>query len=258
MYKDENILINHISAGGKITANDEISPAYRGELMRLMVVFTDSELAGAAGFVPFINSAPGLRERTVAAQIVTEKFSHAEAVLGLLERFGVHAELYVRSHAWDARLDRDIDLGNRRIAGDKRLNIFHYPLEGWVDAVTMNMLMGTASSVQLNELLNCSYEPLATVMGDIVKREESHATLGETGLREALERGSSKLVAQATINYWYPRVAATFGRADSERGDVYQKYGLRHNSNADLLKIWEEKVSPKISALGLSLPASGA
>ena len=245
-------LIERIDAGGRLDADDALSPGYRGELMRLMVVFVDSELAGAAGFVDHINSAPGLRERGIAARMVSEKFAHAEAVLGQLERFGVNPALYVRSHPWAARLNREVDLGTRRIAGDKRLNVFHYPVQGWLDAVAMNMLMGIASSIQLAELAECSYAPLAAVMRDVVPREAEHAALGETGLRQAIERTGDRLAAQAAVNYWHPRVAATFGRLDSRRYQLYRDFGLRRHSNADLLARWERETQTRLVALGLS------
>lgn len=254
MPLSEQSLIEHIADGGKLGAEDELPAGYRGELMRLMVVFVDSELAGAAGFVEFINSAPGPRARSVAARLVSEKFAHGETVLGLLERFGVNPSLYVRSYPWAARLDRSLDLGNRRTGGDKRLNVFHYPLEGWVDAVTMNMLMGTASAIQLGDQLDCSYAPLAEALADIVPREAEHAALGETGLAHWIERQQDTLAPQVAVNYWYPRVAATFGRLDSQRFELYRRYGLRRRSNAELLETWRAEVEPRLVRLGLEAP----
>ena len=251
-------LIERIGGGGRLDADDALSPGYRGELMRLMVVFVDSELAGAAGFVDHINSAPGLRERSIAARMVSEKFAHAEAVLALLERFGVNPALYLRSHPWAARLNREVDLGTRRIAGDKRLNVFHYPVQGWLDAVTMNMIMGVASSIQLTELAACSYAPLAAVMRDVAPREAAHAALGETGLRQAIERTGDRLAVQASVNYWHPRVAATFGRLDSRRFELYRSYGLRQHGNADLLARWETEIQTRLAALELDAPVATA
>lgn len=251
MAMEEAELIARIGRGERLGANDELPPGYRSELMRLMVVFVDSEMAGAAGFADHVNRAPGLRERSTAARIVSEKFAHAEAVLALLKRFGVDPTLYVRSHPWSARLDRALDLGSRRIGGDKRLNVFHYPIEGWVDAVAMNMLMGTASAVQLGDLLECSYEPLKSAMQRIVPREIAHARLGETGLRQAIERDGARLTAEASVAYWHPRVAATFGRSDSERFELYRRYGLRKHSNAALLARWEGEIVERLARLGL-------
>src|SRR5690606_37281599 len=147
----------------------------------------------------------GLKERRIAARIVSEKFGHAEVVLALMEPFGVNPELYVREHCWTARLDRDLDLGNRRVGGDRRLNVFHYPIDGWTDAVTFNWLMSTASAIALEELAQCSYVPLAEAMVGIVAREAAHAAQGEAGLAQAIARSGSRMAAQTSVAYWRPR-----------------------------------------------------
>ena len=69
-----------IARGERLGVAGRLSSGYRAELLRLMVVFVDSEMAGAAGFADLINRAPGMRERSTAARIVSEKFAHAEAV----------------------------------------------------------------------------------------------------------------------------------------------------------------------------------
>ena len=250
MHDDESLL-PYLAAGGKLDAPDNVSPRYRAELMRLMAVFVDSEMAGASGFADCINLAPGLKERMIAAKIVLEKFGHAEKVLQLMEQFGAKTNHYINAHPWAARLDRSVDLGMRRVEGDMRLNVFHYPIYGWVDAVTMNFLMGRATMVQLDELTRCSYQPLADALLEILQAETRHAELGQAGLAKALADGYDKTAAQASINYWYPRVAATFGRAASDRFEIYRKYGLRQHSNEELLAHWQADVAPRLAALGL-------
>jgi 1,2-phenylacetyl-CoA epoxidase catalytic subunit len=251
MSKTDDALLARIANNEKLTSADELTAGYRGELRRLLVAFVDSELAGAAGFVDTINKAPGMRERCTAARIVSEKFDHAQQALTLLEDFGVNTDLYVQSHPWDARLSRTINLGNRRIGGDKRLNVFHYPFEGWLDSVVMNMLMGLASSIQLEELTHCSYAPLVAVMGEIAAREAEHAELGRKGLQKAIENGYSLEAAQASVDYWYPRVVATFGKSDSQRFQQDKAYGLRKTANADLLAKWESRMAEQLARIGL-------
>lgn len=255
MLKEDQQLVERLAAGARLAGPESVSAGYRSELTRLMVVFVDSELAGAAGFCPFINRGPGLRERIIAARIVAEKYLHAEAVLNLLRPFGVKPQLYVRSHAWDSRLDRSVDLGTRRIGGDKRLNVFHYPIEGWEDAITFNMLMGLATALQLGGLGDCSYQPLAQAMREILLREREHASLGETGVRQAIERSGSRIAAQASADYWYPRVAATFGRVESDRAAQYVRYGLRRRSNAEMLTEWQIQADQALTRLGLKASA---
>ena len=246
----------YVSGGGKLSSPDNVTPRYRGELMRIMAVFVDSELAGASGFADCINLAPGVKERVVASRMVLEKFSHAEKVMRLMEGFGSNPAQYVTAHPWAARLDRSADLGTRRINGDMRLNVFHYPIYGWVDGVILNTLMGRASLIQLDDLSRGSYQPFNDALAEIIPVESRHAGYGLEGLRTALAAGYDPTAAQASVNYWYLRVAATFGRAASEHSETYRKYGLRQRPNEVLLADWKNDVRGILSSTSIREPQS--
>lgn len=252
--QSEESLLAYLAGGGKLSSPDNATPRYRGELMRLMAVFVDSELAGAAGFAGCINLAPGVKERMVAARIVLEKFSHADKVLQLMDVFGANTLQYVTAHPWAARLDRSVDLGTRRMSGDMRLSIFHYPIYGWLDAVTMNTLMGRATLIQLGDLSAGSYQPFADALAAILPEEARHAQYGAEGLRRAIGTGADPAAAQASVNYWYPRVLATFGRAASEHAQIYRRFGLRLRANEELAAAWQEDVRPLLAELKLRVP----
>ena len=173
---------DYLARGGKLTSPDNPPPRYRGELLRLMSSFVDSELAGSAGFADSINWAPGIKERIAASRIVLEKADHAERVLDLMSDFGTDKALYNNAHNWSARASRDAAIDPARQGGDMRLSVFHYPLENWTDAVVMNVLMGLATVVQLEELRECSYAPFADVVRAVLPREQRHVELGFEGL----------------------------------------------------------------------------
>src|SRR5262249_13064619 len=138
---------DYLAQGGVLSSPVNVSPRYRGELLRFMASFVDSELAGSAGFADCINDAPGLKQRIAAARIVLEKTDHAERVLNVMSSFGADSARYAVHHPWGARMARDADLRTARLGGDMRLSVFHYPIQGWTDAVVMNALMGSATGV---------------------------------------------------------------------------------------------------------------
>ena len=96
--------------------------------------------------------------------------------------FGADAGRYAQHHPWADRLPRDAALGQARHGGDMRLAVFHYPLQGWTDAVVMNVLQGLATGVTLDELSRVSYAPLAETFREIAPRERRHTELGLEGL----------------------------------------------------------------------------
>lgn len=249
MTNDTMALQDYLAQGGVLTAPGNVPARYRGELLRLMGSFVDSELAASAGFAGVINAAPGITERIAACRITLEKADHAERVLTVMGDFGTDTARYQRQHDWAARVARDADLGQARQSGDMRLSVFHYPLTGWTDAVVMNVLQGLATGVQMTELTRLSYGPLADTFRQIAPREARHATLGLNGLARLAE--SDPEGVRASIDYWMPRVAAGFGVAGSARFDRLAALGLRHRTNDALCAEWQALAAAKLAELGL-------
>ena len=242
---------SYLAAGGVLTNPTNVPPRYRAELMKLMATFVDSELAGAAGFADVINQGPGIKERIAAARIVLEKTDNADKVLRIMGEFGADTARYANHHPWTARLARDADIGQRRSENDMRLAVFNYPLDGWADAVVMNLLMGRAVAVQLAEFSLVSYQPLAEAFRAIAPVEARHAELAEEGLVRLLETGDSPAL-QASVTYWWPRVAASFGASDSAKADTLKAMGLRKTPNGELKTRWEAETRAILEKLGLS------
>lgn len=240
---------DYLAEGGKLTSPANVPPRYRGELMRMMASFVDSALAGSAGFADVINAAPGITERIAAAKIVLEKADHAQRVLRIMGEFGVDVGRYANVHPWEARLPRDADIGATRQGGDMRLSVFHYPLQGWTDAVVFNLLMGLASTIQLRELAKVSYQPLAEEFRAILPREERHLELARNGLARILQ-GDAK-AARAAVDFWRPHVAASFGTSGSDRFDRLKALGLRHEANDALLARWDAALDAALADAGL-------
>lgn len=243
---------DYLEQGGVLTSPDNVPARYRGELLRLMGSFVDSELAGSAGFAASINFAPGIKERIAASRITLEKADHAERVLAVMGSFGTDIARYQGQHDWAARVHRDTDLGTVRTGGDMRLSVFHYPITDWTDAVVMNVLMGLATGVQMTELIRVSYAPLAEVFREIAPREAHHAELGIEGLTRIASTEAGSTQAREAIAYWRPRVAATFGVAGSQRFEILRRFGLRHTPNEALLAEWNQRVDARLSALNLA------
>ncbi len=94
---DTMAIEDYLRQGGVLTNPSNVPPRYRGELLRLMATFVDSELAGSAGFADVINDAPSLKARIAASRIVLEKTDHAGRVLDLMGTFGADTARYAPS-----------------------------------------------------------------------------------------------------------------------------------------------------------------
>lgn len=244
---------SYLAAGGVLSNPTNVPPRYRAELMKLMATFVDSELAGAAGFADIINEGPGIKERIAAAKIVLEKTDNADRVLKIMGEFGVNADSYANHHPWTMRLNRDADIGATRSEHDMRLAVFNYPIEGWVDAVVMNLLMSQAVAQQLAQFCQISYQPLAEAFRDITPIEARHGELALEGALKLIEQGKAAEM-QASVNYWWPRVAASFGTGNPEKTEALRKMGLRHLTGTEIKDQWVAKATGLIEQLRLRAP----
>lgn len=249
---DQMPIEDYLAQGGKLSSPANVPARYRGELMRMMATFVDSELAASAGFANAINTSPGIRERIAAARITAEKVENAGRVLDLMADFGTDPAGYAQNNDWAARLPRDADIGATRQGGDMRLSVFHYPLAGWTDAVVMNVLMGQASVIQLGELARGSYQPLADLFRDLLPVERRHLESGIIALRHLIDDPAERQTAKESVAYWRPRVAASFGAAGSGRFDRVAAMGLRHEKNEDMAARWHTETDTLLSQVGLN------
>ncbi len=247
---DDMSITSYLAEGGVLTNPTNVPPRYRAELLKLMATFVDSELAGAAGFADVINTGPGIKERIAAAKIVLEKTDNADKVLHVMGEFGVDEDRYANHHPWAARLARDADIGATRSEEDMRLAVFNYPLDGWGDAVVMNLLMGKAVGLQMKEFSKVSYQPLAEAFRKIAPVEARHAELAEEGLSRLIEEGRGDAL-QRSVAYWWPRVSASFGTGKSDRFEALQAMGLRRTPNGEMNAEWENETAATLERHGL-------
>ena len=250
---DTMTLDSYLAAGGVLTNPTNVPPRYRAELMKLMATFVDSELAGAAGFADIINEGPGIKERIAAAKIVLEKTDHADRVLNIMGEFGADTDRYASHHPWTARLDRSADIGATRGEHDMRLAVFNYPIEGWTDAVMMNLLMSRAVAEQLAEYSTISYQPLAEAFRSIAPIEARHGELALEGAIKLAAEGAKEDM-QRSVEYWWPRVAESFGGDNQRRMDMLKSLGLRSNENAALRERWIQSTAKTLADMGLTAP----
>ena len=174
-------LLARIEAGERIENPEEMTEEYRDNLVHLLSMQADSELAGGYGYVPWITKAPTVEEKHVVAQIVKDELRHAAVMYGLLADLGFAVDRHVRQHdeTFTMRIGSDADIGTARITSDKRVNIFYYPIETWADFTFFNFCMDRGAGHQLEDVRACSYGPWVRAIEGIFKEEKFHIRHGE-------------------------------------------------------------------------------
>jgi len=245
-----------IDRGVRLEAAAEMTGEYRDNLIHLLTMQADSELAGGYGYVPWITKAPTVEEKHVVAQIVKDELRHAAVMYGLLADLGVDVAGHVRAHdeALTMRIAADADIGTARVAADQRVNIFYYPIETWADFIFFNFCMDRGAGHQLEDVRHCSYGPWVRAIEGIFKEEKFHIRHGELWVKRLAEDRSTHDEAQATLEKWYVRTMNIFGRPGSPKNALYRKYRLKLRDNDEVRQTFATEVQEKAASVGLRVP----
>lgn len=246
-----------IERGVRLESADEMTAEYRDNLVHLMTMQADSELAGGYGYVPWIAKAPTVEEKHVVAQIVKDELRHAAVMYGLLADLGVDVDAHVQRHdeTFTMRIQPDADIGTQRITADKRVNIFYYPIDTWQDFVFFNFCMDRGAGHQLEDVRQCSYGPWVRAIEGIFKEEKFHIRHGEYWVKKLAEDPATRDEAQATFNKWYIRTMNIFGRPGSPKNQLYRRLKLKLRDNDEVRAAFATEVAGLCEKFGLQVPA---
>ncbi len=250
----EERLAEKLDSGGKVETQEEMTEEYREHLIHLMMMQADSELAGAFGYVPWIAKSPDIQETLQVAQIVKDEVRHARVMYRLLEGLGVDVDAYYKKHNFALRVGRE-DIGTERVADDKRVNIFYYPIETWQDFIMFNFCMDRGAGHQLEDANDCSYKPWCDVMDGIFKEEAMHMAHGDQWVKRLASDPRTKEMTQESLDKWYPRTMNIFGRAHSPKNAIYRKLGLKKRDNDEVRQAFAAEIARKCAESGLKAPA---
>ncbi|MBI4052254.1 MAG: phenylacetate-CoA oxygenase subunit PaaI [Elusimicrobia bacterium] len=237
----------------KICSVEEMTPEYKENLVHLMMMQADSELAGAYGYVPWIAKAPSIQETLTVAQIVKDEVRHARVMYRLLEELGVDVQGYFDNHDFNLRVDQR-DIGTQRISADKRVNIFYYPIHTWYDFIMFNFCMDRGAGHQLEDAKDCSYKPWCDVMEGIFKEEAMHMAHGDYWVKKLAQDKTTQGPAQEALNIWFPRTMNIFGRPNSSRNKIYRQLGLKKRDNDEVRQSFAAEIKEKCDEFGLVVP----
>lgn len=227
-----------IQAGEKLESPEELTEEYRQNLLLLMIAQADSELAGAYGYVPFIEGAPTMAEKLAMANIVKDEIRHAKAMYDLVERMGI--DIY--------KLINEDKMKNR-------MKVFYEPINTWTDLVMFNFLMDRAAGHQLRDAAECSWGPWSRTMIQIEKEEWMHVKHGETWVKKLSADLATRPAVQTALEFWFPKVNKVFGKGNTESNKTFQKFKLKQRDNHDVRVSWYNECKPLLESYGLSMPS---
>jgi ring-1,2-phenylacetyl-CoA epoxidase subunit PaaA len=230
-------LLDRIARGDKVESPEQMTPEYRENLLHLMTMQADSELAGGLNYVGWIEKAPSVREKLVMAMIVKDEMRHANVMYSLLGDLGVDVEQHIEESGLNRRVD-----------------IFYYDIPSWPDLVMFNFLMDRGAGHQLQDAVHSSYGPWSRAITKIDEEERMHVAHGEQWVKRLARDAATRDDTQRALDRWWPRTLAIFGRPGTRRNDLYRRLRLKTRDNEDVRRAFIEECIPLLEAADLSVP----
>lgn len=246
-----------IELGGQLEVDSPMTADYRDNLLNLMTMQADSELAGSYGYIPWITKAPSIEEKLITANIVRDEVLHGKRMFKLLEDLGIDVDTRIKEHdeSFQQRIDdSEANIGTERKASDKRVNIFYYPIDTWTDFIMFNFCMDRGSAHQLEDVKKCSYGPWARTIQLIFKEEVTHIAHGDMWVEKLAKDPATRQDCQETFNKWYVRTMNIFGRPGSARNALYRKYRLKLRDNDEVRTAFDTEIRELATKFGLTIP----
>ena len=213
---------------------------YQQLVIRMILVHIEGELTGADDYAGvFYPMAPNAYEKMICCQRAAEEVDHYMRGAALLEEIGVDPSFMLSQRVNDRSYFPSEMFRNVRT---------------WMERAFASLLGETAVLELMEELLECSYKPLAEIFPEIIKDEKIHVAHGYRIVRDACKTPDGLAEAQETLNRYWPMVLDLFGRSESNRSKQFRAWGLRKTSNDELRQAFIAGMRPRLEKLGLTTP----
>ncbi|KJE49950.1 MULTISPECIES: Phenylacetic acid catabolic protein [Acidiplasma] len=205
---------------------------YQNAVKKVIVSHVANELKGALVFdEPAIRLAPTPRYKWLVSRNTMQEFGHHILFLRLAQDINA---------AWDE---------------NKTLTLFDYKMKEWVEFGVIKAFGDVAELVELDDLIDSSYVPLANVAKETYPEEKFHVGLGKEILTDLIgEDKNNKEIINKKLEEIFPLTLQFFGRAKSKNNELFVKWGIKKRSNTDMRRDYINRVTSIAESLKLELP----
>lgn len=240
-WEEKEVATDRARFTDRVTAAEvaKMPEEYRDLLIRLLTIQADCEIGGPHVYGPqwFLN-APTADDMFRLTHIIAEELDHFRGIQRLLRELGVDAsDLLLRSN------------------DERALEAFRVTeVPSWADVAAFCCLIDRVGRFQIEEMNGSSFQPLDTVLPQIMREEIGHVGFGTARLAQLAADPEMKPAAQAAVDRWYPKALDMFGRTTSWRAERFIEWGLKHRLNEEARRDYISEVGPVLDGMGLAVP----
>lgn len=219
----------------------ELDEPTRTALADLLLAMADDEFVLGFWDSEWTGIAPILEEDVAMSSVSQDEIGHAKALYELL------AVLTGR--------DADEIAFGRPPEGYRHAALMNHARTDWAFTIARRFLYEHADAVRLESLAASAYRPLAELAVKMRREETYHLLHFDLWLRRLAEGGEeSRARLAAALEQLWPDAHAVF--TPMEKEDVLLAAGVLPESVEALRLRWLERVTPRLEAAGLPVPAT--
>jgi ring-1,2-phenylacetyl-CoA epoxidase subunit PaaA len=213
----------------------KLSDEYVLGLTKIIASHTINELYGAQVYdEPAIAFAPTPYEKWLTCRIAMEEYGHHVRFKRLADQLGIEEE----------KLD----------PSKRHLSIFDYQLKSWTEFVTLKAIVDLAEILQMEDLLECSYEPLKDLSVKLMPEEKYHAGFGRNRMTELCKTPEGKAEVQKAVDIIFPFALPFFGQSKSSNNELFRRWGIKQRTNGMMRGDFICRVEELLKELELEMP----
>jgi ring-1,2-phenylacetyl-CoA epoxidase subunit PaaA len=235
-------VLRRIREGKLIERVDQMSPAYREGIIRILTVSADTELISAPAYYHAARSAPHLNAFGSATAIIQDELGHAHIAYRLMRDLGVDTEKLIY---------------DREPGRFKYPYAFDVPLDSWVELVVANAFYDRAGFTLLGDVFqSTTFGPWKRALVKVDKEETFHLRHGENWMRKLVQTAEGREELQRAVDWMFLLTVEWFGLPDDMKRHTEQlEFGFKGKSNDELRQVWMSTAVPLCEEVGLRVPA---
>lgn len=220
----------------------ELTEEYKQLMIGMLTATANTEFMGAFSEGHWISQVPDYQTKLAFTAKIQDEIGHAQMQYRVAESLGADRYEMVQSlmngeTTWGAPL--------------------HYPVDEWLDVVSIALLIDTAASHILHELQRSSYGPLNRQMRRNCREEEFHTRWGQhLAAKHATGSKAQQEALQDAIDRWWPRSMRFFGKfsQSDEVEDRLKELGIKPLTSDEIRQNFLDRHVETIRNWGIEIP----
>lgn len=215
---------------------DELSEPVREALAATLLSLADNKRILGMRYGEWILGAPTLESGIACSAMAQDEWGHGRILYATLKDFGLDPGALEHDRPSEEYLSSEL---------------LDSAIEEWPDLLALNLLFDAALSVQVEALMNSSYEPIHFKTRKLLEEERFHFEHGRGWALRLSETATGREALESAFRGAIGPTLRWLGRSESGYGQLLQAAGVSADDSDSLRQAWLDRVIPVLAEAGL-------